>query len=185
MGRKGLGLLMLAGLAAVAFGLGGCAGFSRAVGTAKNIPDEFEVVTKAPLVIPPDFSLRPPAPGQARGPQTEGELIAQRAMLGENQAFTPGMSPGERALVAAAGATHADPLIRQVVDQDYANLITRGDDFAERLIFWDKRNAAAGRGADAVQQASQKPNSGPADEVEGQQAPTIKKKKSGPFGGIF
>jgi hypothetical protein len=184
MGRKGLGLLVLAGLAGAAFGLSGCAGFSRAIGTAKTIPDEFEVVTKAPLIIPPDFSLRPPAPGEARGPQTEGELIAQRAMLGENQAFTPGMSPGERALVAAAGATHADPLIRQVVDQDYANLISRGDDFAERLIFWDKRKDLSGQGGDAVQQAGQQPNSTPADQVEGQKAPTIKK-QSGSFGGIF
>ena len=28
-------------------------------------PDEFRVVTKAPLVVPPDFNLRPPATGQA------------------------------------------------------------------------------------------------------------------------
>lgn len=159
MGQRVLKLLVLGGLIAPALSLQGCAGFSRAIGSEKTVPDEFEVVTKAPLIIPPDFSLKPPAPGQERGPQTESELIAQRAMLGEGQAFTPGMSPGERALVAAAGATHADPMIRQVVDQEYANLITRGDDFAERLIFWEKKG-----GPDAA-----------ADQVEGQQPVTIKK----------
>lgn len=158
MGPRVLKLLMLAALTAPALSLGGCAGFARAIGTEKTVPDEFEVITKAPLIIPPDFSLKPPAPGAERGPQTEAELIAQRAMLGEAQAYTPGMTPGERALVAAAGATHADPLIRQVVDQEYASLISRGDDFAERLIYWNKG----------------------ADQVEGQQPVTIKKN-----GGIF
>lgn len=165
MGPRVRKLLMLAALTAPALSLGGCSGFSRAIGAEKTIPNEFEVITKAPLVIPPDFSLKPPAPGAERGPQTEAELIAQRAMLGEGQAYTPGMTPGERALVAAAGATHSDPMIRQVVDQEYANLISKGDDFAERLIFWEKRPGAT---------------AATTDQVEGQKPVTIKKD-----GGIF
>ena len=43
--------------------LGGCGGFRDAVGLNKRAPDEFAVVSKAPLVIPPDYGLRPPRPG--------------------------------------------------------------------------------------------------------------------------
>ena len=44
-----------------ALGLGGCQSASKALGMNKVTPDEFRVVTKAPLIVPPDFSLRPPA----------------------------------------------------------------------------------------------------------------------------
>ena len=32
----------------------------------KNPPDEFAITTKAPLVVPPDYALRPPKPGESR-----------------------------------------------------------------------------------------------------------------------
>jgi hypothetical protein len=175
--------LSLVVLAVPAFALGGCGGFSRAVGMSKVSPNEFEVVTKAPLVIPPDFSLRPPAPGAEAEPQSEAEMIAQRAIMGEAQAFTPGMSTGERAIVAAAGGTHADPLIRQIIDQEYANLIRRGDDFADRMIFWGKAKGAVDRGLDAAAEAQrlEQTKGKPADQVEGQDPATIQKNSGGVF----
>jgi len=44
-------------------------------------PDEFRVVTKAPLVVPPDFSLRPPAPGKPRPQELQPESAARTALL--------------------------------------------------------------------------------------------------------
>ena len=43
--------------------LAGCESFSNAFGLKRSAPDEFAVVTQAPLVIPPDFQMRPPVPG--------------------------------------------------------------------------------------------------------------------------
>ena len=43
--------------------LSGCESLRNAAGLTKKSPDEFAVTTKAPLVIPPDFNLRPPLPG--------------------------------------------------------------------------------------------------------------------------
>src|ERR1043165_2260549 len=43
--------------------LSGCDSLRNAAGLTKKSPDEFAVTTKAPLVIPPDFNLRPPLPG--------------------------------------------------------------------------------------------------------------------------
>ena len=46
-----------------AIALSGCGSLREMAGLQKKSPDEFAVSTKAPLVIPPDFNLRPPMPG--------------------------------------------------------------------------------------------------------------------------
>jgi hypothetical protein len=48
--------------------VGGCAQGSvqEALGMSKRAPDEFAVVKRAPLIVPPDFELRPPEPGAPR-----------------------------------------------------------------------------------------------------------------------
>ena len=44
---------------ALLIGLTGCSDFRRAVGSEKSSPDEFEVVVRPPLSLPPGFSDRP------------------------------------------------------------------------------------------------------------------------------
>jgi len=52
--------LMTAGITmALLIGLTGCSDFRRAVGQEKSSPDEFEVVVRPPLSLPPGFSDRP------------------------------------------------------------------------------------------------------------------------------
>ena len=48
--------------------LSGCGGddISRSFGLQRDAPDEFQVSTRAPLSMPPDFTLRAPRPGAAR-----------------------------------------------------------------------------------------------------------------------
>jgi hypothetical protein len=49
-------------------------------------------------------------------------------------------TPGEQALVVAAGADRADPLARYVVDDEFGDLAHKEEGFANRLLFW-RRNA--------------------------------------------
>ena len=52
--------VMTAGITmALLIGLAGCSDFRRAVGTEKSSPDEFEVVVRPPLSLPPGFTDRP------------------------------------------------------------------------------------------------------------------------------
>src|ERR1700742_770335 len=93
-------ILTVALLAGTAAGLAGCDTIRDASGLGKDAPDEFAVVTKAPLVIPPDFNLRPPAPGAAPPNQIEPTQAAQAALFNTdpNQvaaALPATMSPGE------------------------------------------------------------------------------------------
>ncbi|MBK5955442.1 hypothetical protein CCR92_15760, partial [Rhodospirillum rubrum] len=45
--------------------LSGCSNAKKSLGLDRQPPDEFKVVTRAPLAMPPDFNLRPPQPGIA------------------------------------------------------------------------------------------------------------------------
>src|SRR5260221_14574489 len=106
-------LAVIMALAASA-GLAGCQSTKQALGVTKVVPDEFRVVTKAPLVVPPDYSLRPPSPGQPRPQELQPESQARVALMGQRDAEQ--RSDGEKLLVAKAGADKADPLIRYVID---------------------------------------------------------------------
>ena len=72
---KGSGVFRLILAAAAIFALAGCEGVKKQFGLTKQSPDEFRVVARAPLSLPPDFTLRPPDPGAVR-PQ-EGSTTSQ------------------------------------------------------------------------------------------------------------
>ena len=122
---------LLAGLS-----LAGCGSTRAALGMTKVTPDEFRVVTKAPLVVPPDYSLRPPAPGEPRPQVLQPESAARAALLGQRDAQT--RSEGEKLLVAKAGADKADPLIRYVIDDEFGHIAHKDPSFADRVMFWRK-----------------------------------------------
>jgi hypothetical protein len=125
------GLLIVAGVA-----LSGCQSTKNALGLNKVVPDEFRVVTKAPLVVPPDYALRPPAPGEPRPQELQPESAARQALLGQRDATN--RSAGEAALVAQMGGNKADPLARYVVDDEFGDLSYKEPTFADKVMFWKK-----------------------------------------------
>ncbi|MDE2487720.1 MAG: DUF3035 domain-containing protein [Alphaproteobacteria bacterium] len=124
-----------------AFGLAGCQSTEQALGMTKVVPDEFRVVTKAPLVVPPDYALRPPAPGMPSPQELQPESAAQLALLGEREGQA--RDEGEKLLVAKAGANKADPLIRYVVDDEFGDIAHKDKSFADRVMFWRSDKAKA------------------------------------------
>jgi hypothetical protein len=117
-----------------AAGLGGCHSAAQAFGLAKVTPDEFRVVTKAPLTLPPDYSLRPPAPGEPRPQELQPESAARQALEGQREAQV--RSDGEKLFVARAGADRADPQIRYIVDDEFGNVAHKDKGFADWVLFW-------------------------------------------------
>jgi hypothetical protein len=124
-----------------AAGLAGCQSTSQALGMSKVTPDEFRVVTKAPLVVPPDYALRPPSPGEPRPQELQPESAARTALLGAREAEV--RSDGEKLLVAKAGAEKADPLIRYVVDDEFGDIAHKDKSFADHVMFWRSGKPAA------------------------------------------
>ena len=124
-----------------AAGLAGCQSTEKVLGMSKVTPDEFRVVTKAPLVLPPDYSLRPPAPGEPRPQELQPESAARTALLGQRAGEV--RSDGEKLLVTRAGAERADPLIRYVVDDEFGDLAHKDKSFSDFVMFWKRGNPTA------------------------------------------
>ena len=116
--------------------LAGCQSARQALGMTKVVPDEFRVVSKAPLVVPPDYSLRPPAPGEPRPQELEPESQARMALLGQQEGAQ--RSDGEKDFVAQAGGDHADPRIRYIIDDEFGSVAHKDKSFADRVMFWRK-----------------------------------------------
>jgi hypothetical protein len=120
---------------------GACSGMGDKLGLNSQAPDEFKVVAKAPLVVPPDYALRPPAPGQPRPNELQPESQARTALLGQEQAVS--RSQGESLLVSRAGVQKADPLIRYVVDDEFGDIAHKDKSFADTVLFWRKSKPVA------------------------------------------
>ena len=132
-------------VAATGLGLAGCNSNRNALGMTKVTPDEFRVVSKAPLVVPPEYALRPPAPGEPRPQELQPESAARNALLGSREAQA--RSDGEKLLVAKAGADKADPLIRYVVDDETGALAHKDKSFADKVMFWKPGDTTGGSAA--------------------------------------
>lgn len=115
----------------------------RGAGTG---PDEFAVVTRPPLSLPPNYGLRPPRPGAERPNETSPRDDAQSKLLRNlggqsrrsaakenknNETFTN----GESALLKRAEALDVDPSIRYVIERE-SGRIKEDDSLVDSLVFW-------------------------------------------------
>src|ERR1041384_3810510 len=100
--------------------LGACSSIRQGIGLTKVTPDEFLTVSTAPLTVPPEYGLTPPAPGQPRPQELAPASAARQILLGQRQSVT--RSAGEQVLVSQAGGDRADPLARYVVDDEFGDL---------------------------------------------------------------
>ena len=127
-------------VASSALAVSACGSLKQGIGLTKVVPDEFVTVSTAPLSVPPEYGLRPPAPGQPRPQELAPESAARQILLGQRQAVT--RTPGEQVLVAQAGGEQADPLARYVIDDEFGDLAHKEQSFADRVLFWRRDDAS-------------------------------------------
>ncbi len=185
---------VIAGALAVLLAASGCTKIRESVGLTKNPPDEFRVVSRAPLTIPPEFELRPPEPGAPRPqtgtPRDQAERTVFRKDDGQEgdapaYAGKPGMSRGEQALLAAAGADQAPEDIRQLVDQETRRLRTESRSLVDTLVFWQEpRDPAEVVNAEAEARRLQENAALGKNATEGE-TPTIERRERGFLEGVF
>lgn len=118
-----------------AVALSGCAGLGKALGDGKNPPDEFAIATKAPLVVPPDYSLTPPRPGEARPQEMSASDRARQVLLGDTSAAPP--SIGEQVLLQRSGALASDSNIRALLAVENGGRAEKDAGLANQLMFWE------------------------------------------------
>ena len=101
-----------------------CEATKENLGLTRRAPDEFAVMTRAPLQMPPPgetTALPPPQPGMERPQEVSPVQSAQTAILGQPAAASDGASSAaENSLLQKAGATEANPRIRSIVNKEAA-----------------------------------------------------------------
>ena len=132
---KDLGTGSLIALASCLFAACSLQDARDTLGMGKNSPDEYLVVQRAPLSLPPNFELRPPTPGEARQQYDNLRRQAERILLGDERSTSEARSNGEKALLSGAGAIDSDPRIRQKIDRENGELVVEDKAFVEEIMF--------------------------------------------------
>ena len=179
-------------IVAVSFGLAACStdSLKDSLGYGKQAPDEFAIVTKAPLVFPPDFSLRPPQPGVARPQEAnfEPNIVAQKALTGDTLGTSgeAAGSAGELALLEKTGGAEANPQIRQVVNNDTRALVEKDQSFTNEILFWQKGDNSDARTVDAgAERRRIEQNAAQGKPVTTGDTPMVAPEKEGFFSGLW
>ena len=120
--------------------LAGCESVKDSMGGSKLAPDEFAVMPRAPLIMPPDYNLHPPKPGSRLANLPDPSDQARASLYPNNPAaaaatLAGSFSNGERLLLAYAGAVNADSSIRQRLAAE-AGYEDQGAGFSDKVLFW-------------------------------------------------
>jgi hypothetical protein len=172
--------------------LGGCADTARTLGLTRDAPDEFQVVTRAPLSIPSGVgNLPPPRPGAQRPQEMtareRGEsTLVPAAILSNNGQNTP--TGAEAALITqagqAAGVNPSDSIRRQV-DEESRRLDRPQQTRAERLMFWQEP-PRPGTVIDPKQESQRlRENSALGRSPEEGETPIVQRRQRGLLEGLF
>lgn len=180
-------VFMLAGLT-----LAACGGVREELGIGRAKPDEFAVVPKAPLAMPPDFAnLRQPEPGAPRPQQVSPSGEAQAALAQSRGQTAPALSAqqpstGERALADAAGGEKADPKVRKAMMEELRQQ-RAGRSLTERILFWQGSEEDDDMVVDAVAESRRIQRAQKTGEVvTGKGVPVIEKSaEQGLIGRVF
>lgn len=184
------GFVVVAGLALTA-----CGNVKQQLGFNREAPDEFTVLSRAPLTIPPDFALRPPKPGAVRPQEGTEQDKAREALIGKSRknakayaralAANTALTEGEKVLLNKSGAYEAEPNIRAIVDRETTTLAMEKTSFTDNLVFWENRSYQ-GTQVDAQQEQKRiQENMALGKSLADGEPPKIERKSKAIFEGIF
>lgn len=196
-------------LTAVCLGmLSACSGSSvkDTLGISRSAPDEFRVVSRPPLSVPPQFNLRPPGNAADSPILKSADKEAQSLVLGasdDGNTFTlqpadtavipvkagkekpkNAASPAESVLLQKAGAGQADPTVRQRLAEDRAPA-AEAEEEAPWWQIWsdkDKKEPMVNAKGEAERIKQNAKEGKPVTEGE---TPEVKGKDTGVLGKVF
>lgn len=185
--------LCLLTLAAVM--LAACSDVRQSLGLARSTPDEFAVVTRAPLAMPPNYDMQPPQPGAQRPQETTTRQDARQTVFRSGQVdggealtgpqATGQVSAGERTVLSRAGADQADPDIRSQVDRESRVLAASERSFVDGLLFWQS-DRPSGPVVDAPAEAERiRGNEAAGRAITEGETPVIERRRRAPLEGLF
>lgn len=129
--------LVLAGFTALS--LSACTVAEEQFDFSKKAPDEFAVVTRAPLEMPPNYTLRPPRPGAQRPQENTSVDEAKQVIFGvedsaQKKVSKEPMTEGESILLQKTGAASVTPNIRDIIDQETVKITKEATPTIDRIL---------------------------------------------------
>jgi hypothetical protein len=176
---------LLFGLMLIGPGLSGCGEVRNALGYNKKPPDEFAVIARAPLSVPPNFALRPPEPGAQR-PQEPPKRHGARDLIVKNTGGAQGADTTSDGTIRRLLRTgEAEPGIREIVNRETAAFVYEDEFLIDKVLFW-KPKAPRGIVVDAEQEKKRlQENAALGKKIDEGETPTIKRKRGGILEGLF
>jgi len=174
------------GVVLLALAVSGCGETRKALGWEKTAPDEFAVVSRAPLSMPPDFRLRPPQPGAPRPQEASARDMAREAVVGGASQHVSGRSGAEATLLSKAGAGQVEPGIRTAVNRETQVLADAERSFTDRLVFWRDTEPNSGPLVDPRKESQRiRENQALGKPANSGETPVIQRRQKGLLEGIF
>ncbi len=169
--------------------LAGCEKTREFIGLEKSAPDEFAVYSRAPLSLPPDYSLKPPAPGESRPQASEPRRDARTALLGRNagrkRPSPQDGSPGLQALLRATGGDLSDPNIRSQINAETSILAEEDKSITDMILFF-ATPTEYGSAVDPAREAERiQANQALGNPITEGRVPTLKRKRKGLLEGVI
>lgn len=132
----------LAFAAIAALSLGACSSVKKELGVGRNSPDEFLVVKRAPLTLPPEYGLRPPGHGDVL-PASTVSSRAKTILMGENESAAEA-GDADAALLSKMGAESANPDIRGIINKENGYIELKNRTLVDKLMFWQDEEKKSG-----------------------------------------
>lgn len=103
---------------------------------SKKAPDEFAVMTRAPLEMPTSNDLPTPSPGAPRPQESAPEDQAKAALFGKTstEPTEQTVTQGENILLQKSGANTAEANIRDVVDAETQEAVEKNTSTFNKLL---------------------------------------------------
>lgn len=165
---------------AAAFALTGCGGgadVKEELGLKAAPPDEFSVVTRAPLSVPPDYTLRPPRPGAERPMEISVRDQARQTVFGVSDTGQTATATASSSFMNKLGANQSDPNIRDSLNAEMKELDKAEQPAAEKLLFW-KEKEPRGKTIDPVEEQKRLEAQGVAKSSSGSTSSTTVEKRN-------
>lgn len=124
-----LPLFMIIGLS-----LSGCSNVKSSLGLEKESPDEFAVITRAPLEIPSGLALPPPNIGAPRPQEQTTVSQAKETIFGAGESKSITTSSVEDSILQKAGSHNVEPDIRKTVDAETNSLQNRNKAVMNKIL---------------------------------------------------
>ena len=166
--------------------LSGCSNVRDALGQNKKSPDEFSILARAPLSVPPNFSLRVPNKGMERPQEPSSRNMGRDIIFKKSNSERGNDSKSNSSSIRGLlGTDKANPKIREIINAETKNMVFEDKLFLDKLLSW-KKPSEDGVLVDAVAEAKRlKNNVEQGKPVTEGKTPIINRKKSGLLNKLF